>query len=506
MTPPFLEMRNISKYFSRVIANKNVNFSVEKGEVVALLGENGAGKSTLMKILYGLYQADEGEILMNNTVYRISSPREAMSLGISMIQQHFSLVSAHTVTENIILGGVKGIIDYAKHEAGINELARKYNFNINVKSKIRDLSVGEQQKVEILKALNLNTKLLIMDEPTAVLTPQETANLMQFVRDFAAQGNAVIFITHKLKEVMEVADRIVVMRGGVKCGDIAKAKTNEKELARMMIGREIKTEELNTGRSPPQDKEALRLENITVSGSNIPVLENINFSLNRGEVFGIAGVSGNGQQELCELVCGALKASAGKITLEGEDINSLSIKERIERGIGYVVSNRHREGLVMDMTIAENMILKKSSERQWRSKGLLSKKKIERYASDAIKDYRIKAPGPDTPAKELSGGNQQKVVIAREVDCGGKIIIFDQPTRGLDLGAIENVHSMILSQRQSGKGILLVSTELSEIFALSDRIAVIYKGRIQGIFHTNELTTEKTGLLMAGYAIDGAAE
>ena len=498
-------MKNITKCFSKVIANHNIDFSVEKGEVVALLGENGAGKSTLMKILYGLYQADEGQILMDGAVHHINSPKEAMSLGISMIQQHFSLVSAHTVVENIILGSIHGKINYDRHEREIKTLAEKYNFNINVKAKIRELSVGEQQKVEILKALCLNTRLLIMDEPTAVLTPQEIHNLMQFVREFAAQGNSVIFITHKLKEVMEVADRIVVMRNGGKYGDIKKSETDEKELARLMIGREIQLEDGGADRAPPRNEVALHLENITVSGSGMPLLENINFSINKGEVLGIAGVSGNGQYELCEVICGARSASAGKIFLEDEDISSLSIRGRIEKGIGYVVSDRHREGLVMDMTIAENMILKKSFDKQWQSKGFLNTKKLDRYASKAIEDYRIKAPGPDSPAKGLSGGNQQKVVIAREVDCGEKVIVFDQPTRGLDIGAIDNVHRMILSEREKGKGILLVSTELSEIFELSDRIAVIYKGKIGGIFRKNELTTEKTGLLMAGYAINEAA-
>ena len=498
-------MRNITKYFSRVIANKDVNFSVDKGEVVALLGENGAGKSTLMKILYGLYQADEGQILMDGVVQSINSPKEAMSLGISMIQQHFSLVAAHTVVENIILGNIRGKIDYGRHEKEIQALAEKYSFSVNVKAKIRELSVGEQQKVEILKALCLNTRLLIMDEPTAVLTPQEIGNLMQFVRNFAAQGNSVIFITHKLREVMEVADRIVVMRNGIKCGDIKRSGTDEKELTRMMIGRELQLDTGTQVRGSPRDEEMLRLENIALAGDGVPVLENINFAINKGEVLGIAGVSGNGQYELCEVICGALSASAGRILLEGRDISSLSIRDRIKKGIGYVVSDRYKEGLVMDMTIAENMILKKSFDKQWRSRGLLSRKIIDRYASKAIEDYRIKAPGPDSQAKGLSGGNQQKVVIAREVDCGGKIIVFDQPTRGLDIGAIENVHRMILTQREEGKGILLVSTELSEIFELSDRIAVIFKGRIGGIFRKEELTVERIGLLMAGYGINEVA-
>jgi simple sugar transport system ATP-binding protein len=504
MASPFFELKGITKYFSKVVANHDVNLSVEKGEVVALLGENGAGKSTLMKILYGLYRADEGQILVDGVVRRINSPKVAMSLGISMIQQHFSLVPAHTVIENIILGNVHGRVDYHKYKKEIDALAKNYHFDINVTARIRELSVGEQQKAEILKALYLKARLLIMDEPTAVLTPQETENLMRFVREFAAGGNAVIFITHKLKEVMDVADRIVVMRNGVKCGDIKKTETDEKQLARMMIGRDITPEDAGTVRSPPDPEEILTLEHITVKGGGVPLLDGIDFSIHRGEVLGIAGVSGNGQQELCETICGGLMPAEGKIMLAGDDITGLSIRDRIDRGIGYVVSNRHKEGLVMDMSIAENMMLKKSFSGQWCAKGFLNKKKIDACAQKAIADYRIKAGGADAPARGLSGGNQQKVVIAREVDCGEKVIVFDQPTRGLDLGAIDNVHKMILSQRESGKGILLVSTELTEIFALSDRIAVIYKGKIQGIYKNSELTTEKVGLLMAGYAANEA--
>jgi simple sugar transport system ATP-binding protein len=505
MNVPFFELKHITKYFSRVIANKDVDFSVDRGEVVALLGENGAGKSTLMKILYGLYRADEGQILMDGVLRKIFSPRDAMSLGISMIQQHFSLVPAHTVIENIILGSVHGKIDYRKQEAGIKALAEKYGFNINVRAKVRDLPVGDLQKVEILKALYLKTRLLIMDEPTAVLTPQETANLMIFVKEFVKEGNAVIFITHKLKEVMEVADRIVVMRNGKKCGDIKKSETDEQELSRLMIGKDLTPLDDGFTRRPPRKEEALVLENVRAGGGDVPLLDSVSFSVFEGEVFGIAGVSGNGQQELCEAVCGALAITGGSIRLMGQDITGLSIHDRIKRGIGYVVSNRHKEGMVLEMSVAENMILKKSFDKRWFKHGLFDRKQIENYALKAIEEYHIKAPGPEGLLKGLSGGNQQKLVLAREVDCGEKLIIFDQPTRGLDLGAIHNIHKIILAQREQGKSILLVSTELNEIFSLSDRIAVIYKGRIQGIFEKAELTPEKTGLLMAGYTMDRAA-
>jgi simple sugar transport system ATP-binding protein len=503
MGAPFFELRNITKYFSKVIANRNVDFSIERGEVVALLGENGAGKSTLMKILYGLYRADGGQILMDGAARRINSPKEAMALGISMIQQHFSLVPAHTVLENIILGTVRGIVDYRRHEKEIAALAGKYGFDIDVKAKVRDLSVGEQQKAEILKALYLNARLLIMDEPTAVLTPRETESLMRFVSGFAAEGNAAVFITHKLKEVMEVADRIVVMRDGQKRGDVKKSETDEKQLSRLMIGRDIVPAENGSSRRRQLARETLVLENVTAMRKGaVPILEGISFSVYEGEVFAVAGVSGNGQKELCEAVCGALTVSGGTIRLTGEDITSLSIHARIERGIGYVVSDRHKEGLVLEMTIAENMMLKKSFSRAWTKNGLLDRKKIQEYAERAIADYQIKAPGTDAAAKGLSGGNQQKVVLARETDAGEKLIIFDQPTRGLDLGAIDNVHKTILSQVERGKSVILVSTELSEIFSLADRIAVLYKGRIQGIYRKSELTAENIGLLMAGYAVE----
>ncbi|MDR0877461.1 MAG: ABC transporter ATP-binding protein [Treponema sp.] len=502
MASPFFELKNITKYFAKVIANKNVDFSIEKGEVVALLGENGAGKSTLMKILYGLYRADEGQILMDGNPQRINSPKEAMALGISMIQQHFSLVPAHTVIENIILGTVHGKINYPQYEKEIQTLSETYGFNIDVKAKVRDLSVGEQQKVEILKALYLKARLLIMDEPTAVLTPQETDTLMKFVKDFTAKGNSAVFITHKLKEVMEVADRIVVMRNGEKCGDLKKSETDEKKLSHLMIGRDLEGQGDSRGRRETGTEETLSVEHVTVAGEgNVNYLDDISFSIHKGEVFGIAGVSGNGQTELCEAICGAQALSGGSIRLKGEDISSLSIHERIDRGVGYVVSDRYKEGMVMEMTVAENMILKKSFGRQWKKNGLLNNKLIDEYAAKAIGNYQIKASGPDALARGLSGGNQQKVVLAREVDCGEQLIIFDQPTRGLDLGAIDNVHKTILAERENGKSVLLVSTELSEIFALSDRIGVIYKGKIQGIYNVKDLSTEKIGLLMAGYSV-----
>lgn len=501
MDTQFVELRNITKYFSKVVANKDVSFSIGKGEVLALLGENGAGKSTIMKILYGLYRADSGEIIMEGTERKINSPKDAMALGISMIQQHFSLVPAHTVTENIILGNAHGRIDWKTCEKEIGELAKLHGFEVDPAARIRDLSVGEQQKVEILKALYQKTRLLIMDEPTAVLTPQEAEVLMEFVRGFVKNGNSVIFITHKLKEVMEVADRIIVMRNGEVHGNLKRSETNEIELSRLMIGRDLEKTEVKENNSSPGSREVrLELKGISViEDGQVPRLKDISFTIHRGEVFGVAGVSGNGQQELCEVVCGALGPTAGQIVLDGEDITKLSIRERIDKGIGYVPSDRQKDGMVMNMSLAENMMLKTSYDKKWLKHGFIDKDKLDSYTMAAIKEYEIKAPGAEAAAKGLSGGNQQKVILAREVDNGSKLIIFDQPTRGLDLGAINHVHKTILGEREKGKSILLISTELSEIFALSDRIAVLYKGVLQGIFERSELTTEKIGLLMAGY-------
>lgn len=504
MNKPFFELNNITKYFSKVVANKNVSFAINKGEVLALLGENGAGKSTIMKILYGLYESDSGEILLEGVKQKIKSPKDAMSLGITMIQQHFSLVPAHTVTENIILGNVHGRIDLKSCENEIEKLAKTYGFEINPKALVKDLPVGLQQKVEILKALYLETKLLIMDEPTAVLTPQESENLMKFVKKFTANGNSVIFITHKLKEVMEVADRIVVMRSGEVHGDLKRVDTNEIELSRLMIGRDIKPPIRIEDESQVDCKDIrLEIDGISVvDNDKVTRLNDVSFNIRRGEILGIAGVSGNGQQDICEVIIGALSASSGRIFLDGEDISDSTIRERIENGIGYVPADRHKDGMVMDMTLSENMMLKESFGKKWLKRGFLDHNLLNKYSNSKIDEYEIKAPGSEAIAKGLSGGNQQKMIVAREVDNGSKLIVFNQPTRGLDLGAINHVHKTIFSERAKGKSILLISTELSEIFELSDRIAVIYKGMIQGIYACSELTTEKIGLLMVGYVVE----
>lgn len=507
MDKPVVELKHITKRFARVLANDDVSMTIHKGEVVALLGENGAGKSTIMKILYGLYHATSGEIYIDGKEHRISSPKEAMDLGISMIQQHFSLVAAHTVTENIILGNCKGNLDAKAKEKEIQELAKQYGFDVPAGEYIRNLSVGTQQKVEILKALYLNARILIMDEPTAVLTPQEIDTLMAFVKQYVAKGNSVVFITHKMKEVMQVSDTIVVMRGGKICGTVKREDTNEKELAHMMIGRDLDVLQTPGQEDLSHNKKRLVLENISIAPKNqAPLLENINFEIHEGEVLGVAGVSDNGQQELCELIYGARKATSGRILLDDKDITGTEVKDRIAMGIGYTASDRYRYAMVQDMSLAENMFLKSSYLKKWVKNGIVKWKAVQKYTRDQIKTYAVKAPDDSVPMGSLSGGNQQKVIVAREVDMGHKVIIFDQPTRGLDLGAINYVHKTILAEKEKGKSVLLVSTELSEIFALSDRIAVMYKGKIMGIYKNGELTTEKIGLLMAGYQPDKEGE
>lgn len=498
---PLIEISNINKFFAKVIANQDVSFKIHKGEVLCLLGENGAGKSTIMKVLYGLYKADGGSILVDGEEQEINSPKDAIALGIAMIQQHFSLVQAHTVTENIILGNVHGRFNIEKYNKIVAALSAKYGFEIEPTAMIKDLPVGLQQKVEILKALYQNTRLLIMDEPTAVLTPQESENLMQFVKQSTREGNTVVFITHKLREVMEVADHIVVMRNGKVVGDLRKDETNELELSRLMIGKEITNRTYTEDSSYLQQQVALELQNVSARDPKEKVyrIKNISFQVHKGEILGIAGVSGNGQNYLCDAISGYQKLDGGKILLNEMDITNKTVRERIKSGISYVPSDRQRFGLILSMKLEENMLLKSSFDDTWVKHGLIDYKRLSAYTNEKISNYEVKATGPDSLAGSLSGGNQQKVILAREVDIGNEVIIFDQPTRGLDLGAIDHIHRIILEQKKQGKAILLISTELSEIFGLSDRIAVMYKGEIVGIYQNHELNTEKIGLLMAGY-------
>ena len=497
MAIPVVEMRHVTKCFAKVIANKDVSLTVGEGEVLALLGENGAGKSTIMKILYGLYGLDEGEIFIRGQQVQIKNPADAMARGIAMIQQHFSLVPTHTAAENIILGSVHGYISLKDHNKKLEKIAKEYGFDVPMDRPVGELAVGQQQKVEILKALYINAGVLIMDEPTAVLTPQESEHLMQFIKDFTSKGSSVVFITHKMKEVMEVADRIVVMRNGVVVDEVRRADTNEQQLARLMIGQEIVP--------PARDQKdctgdpVLTLRDVSLQEKHAaPLLSGISFTIRQGEIFGIAGVSGNGQDDLCDVICGLKKPTAGQILLSGQDITGASIRRRNACGIGYVPVDRYRDGMVMDMTLSENILLKRCFDKGWFNHGFIRREKLDSYTNRLIENHRVKANDCHDTAGSLSGGNQQKAIIAREIDKDPKLLVAVQPTRGLDVGAIEYIHRQIVAERDKGTAVLLVSLELDEVMNLSDRILVMYEGEVVGEFDPKTTTVQELGLYMAG--------
>lgn len=499
MQSTLFELKNISKYFAKVVANKNVSIDIRRGEVIALLGENGAGKSTIMKILYGLYKLDEGMIFKDGKRISIDSPKTAMRLGISMIQQHFSLVGAHTVLENIILSKTKGIINYKKCKEELLALSKHYKMDVPLDEKCKDLDVGTRQKVEILKALYIKSDLLIMDEPTAVLTPQEADNLMLFVREYVKEGNSVVLITHKMKEVSSVADKIIVMRNGSISGELENKNIDEVEIARLMVGKDLDEIKNDINGSSSDKDVCLEFKNVTaLDKDKKTIINNISFKLHKGEILGVAGVSGNGTEELCELVSGLIFPNIGSIELNNEDISFKSIKERIRLGIGYVPVDRHKDAMISNMSISENILLKSLYKKEFIENGFIDRKKLNNLSKSLIKEFDVKTISESANIGSLSGGNQQKVILAREVYNSNGVLVLNQPTRGLDIGAINNIHSVIIQEKKKGTGVLLVSTELSEIFAICDRIAVIYKGEFMGIYNRAQLDREKIGLLMAG--------
>ena len=495
-----LEMRGITKRFPGVLANDHVDFDVHAGEVHALLGENGAGKSTLMKILYGLYQPDEGEILLNGKPVGISSPNDSINLGIGMIHQHFMLVQTLTVAENVALGlpSSRGALtDLDRVSKRIVELADIYGLKIDPSAFIWQLSVGQQQRVEIIKALYRGAALLILDEPTAVLTPQEVDELFIIMRQMVKDGHALIFISHKLHEVVEISNRVTVLRDGYKIGTRPTSETTKQDLANWMVGREV-------GFTPDHGKieigeVRLKLDQVACSSDRgTPGLRGVSLEVYSSEILGIAGVSGNGQRELAESITGVRKVTSGKVFLEGKEITNFAPGEITDRMLSYIPEERMRDGMINEFTIAENMILREHHKTPYSRYGFLNLRDISKHASNLIQQFHVKTPSQETHAKNLSGGNIQKVVLAREISRNPRAIIAAQPTRGLDIGATEYVREQLLAERRKGAAILLISEDLDEILALSDRIAVIYEGQIMDIIPRANATPEKLGLLMAG--------
>ena len=495
-----LEMRGITKRFPGVLASDHVDFDVKSGEVHALLGENGAGKSTLMKILYGLYHPDEGEILLNGKPVSISSPNDSINLGIGMIHQHFMLVQTLTVAENVALGlpSSRGALtDLDRVSKRIIELANIYGLKIDPSAYVWQLSVGQQQRVEIIKALYRGAALLILDEPTAVLTPQEVDELFVIMHQMVKDGHALIFISHKLHEVVEISNRVSVLRDGRKIGTRPTSETTKQDLANWMVGREV-------GFAPDRGnveiaEVRLQLDQVTCgSDRGTPGLRGVSLEVRSGEILGVAGVSGNGQRELADSVTGLRKVTGGKVFLEGKEITNLAPGDITDRMLSYIPEERMRDGMISDFTIAENMILREHHKMPYSRYGFLSLRDISKHAEDLIKQFHVKTPSQETHAKNLSGGNIQKVVLAREISRNPRAIIAAQPTRGLDIGATEYVREQLLVERRKGAAIMLISEDLDEILALSDRIAVIYEGQVMDIVPRADATPEKLGLLMAG--------
>ncbi|MBO9128885.1 ABC transporter ATP-binding protein [Bacillus sp. 165] len=495
-----IEMNNITKIFPGIVANDNITLQVKKGEIHALLGENGAGKSTLMNVLFGLYQPEQGEIKIKGKTVKITNPNIANDLGIGMVHQHFMLVHNFTVTENIILGSEPtkgGKVNIEDAAAEIKKLSEQYGLAVDPYAKIEDISVGMQQRVEILKTLYRGAEILIFDEPTAVLTPQEIQELIAIMKRLVKEGKSIVLITHKLKEIMEVCDRCTIIRKGKGIGTVEIEETNENQLAALMVGREVN---FKTHKSDAQPQHTvLQIENLLVHDSrNLPAVKGLDLTVRAGEVLGIAGVDGNGQSELIEAITGLRKVESGSITLNGKDIIGMRTRQITESGVGHIPEDRHKHGLVLDYSIGDNMVLQTYYQQPFSKAGILNFGEIYKKAKALIQEFDVRTPSEHTPARALSGGNQQKAIIAREVDRSPDLLIAAQPTRGLDVGAIEFIHSKLIEERDKGKAVLLISLELEEILNVSDRIAVIYEGEIVGIVNAKETNEQELGLLMAG--------
>ncbi|WP_069800118.1 ABC transporter ATP-binding protein [Tepidibacillus sp. HK-1] len=498
-------MKSITKIFGNFKANDDINLTVHKGEVHALLGENGAGKSTLMNILYGLYQPTSGEIYIKGKKIDITNPNVAIKHGIGMVHQHFMLVEPFTVAENIILGmeitKVLGKLDMQKAIQDVQYLSEKYGLHVDPNAKIEDITVGMQQRVEILKALYRGADILILDEPTAVLTPQEINELIQIIRNLTGEGKSVIIITHKLKEIKMAADYCTIIRRGKHIDTVDVSDTTEEELAAKMVGREVSFKVEKEEREP--GKPVFSIENIVVKDNRgINAVNGLSLEIYAGEILGIAGVDGNGQSELIEAITGLRKIESGRISINGKDITNRIPKEIIENKISTIPEDRQKRGLVLDFTVAENMILENYHKEPFAKKGILNHDKIKEFAKELIEKFDIRPTDENAKARSLSGGNQQKVIIAREVTNDPDLLIAAQPTRGLDVGAIEYVHKALVEQRDKNKAVLLVSLELDEVMNVSDRIAVIYEGKIVGIVDAKEADENTLGLMMAGGGVD----
>lgn len=495
-----IEMLNIRKEFPGIVANDNVTLQLKRGEIHALLGENGAGKSTLMNILFGLYQPERGEILVNGKSVKITSPNIANDLGIGMVHQHFMLVDKFTVTENIILGKEPkkfGIIEKRKAAEDVRKISEKYGLKVDPYAKIQDISVGMQQRVEILKILYRGANILIFDEPTAALTPQEIKELGQIMEVLRKEGKSIILITHKLKEIMEMCDRVTVIRKGKGIGTVNVAETNPDELAKLMVGRDV-IFTTKKGKANPLHN-VLEIENLVVKDvRGIQAVRGLNLTVRAGEIVGIAGIDGNGQTELIEAITGLSKAVEGKIKLNGKEIQNKKPRKITEAGIGHIPQDRHKHGLVLDFPIGENIVLQTYYQQPYSKRGILNDQAIYKHANKLIKEFDVRTASEYALARSLSGGNQQKAIIAREVDRNPDLLIAAQPTRGLDVGAIEFIHNRLIEQRDNGKAVLLISFELDEILDVSDRIAVIYEGEIVAIVDPKSTNDQELGLLMAG--------
>ncbi len=496
-----LELRGITKRFGTLVANDSINLVVEPGQIHALLGENGAGKSTLMNVLYGLYKADAGEVLLDGAKQSFNGPGDAMAAGIGMVHQHFMLIPVFTVAENVALGheptGILGSLDLEAARKRVVEISEKFGFNVDPDALVEDLPVGIQQRVEIIKALSRDARVLVLDEPTAVLTPQETDELMVIMKQLAKSGTSIVFITHKLREVKEVADIITVIRLGKVVGD-AKPDASTSELASMMVGREV---ELTVDKKAMSAGDAvLKVENISVLDDRFQrAVDGISFEVRAGEILAFAGVQGNGQTELAEALMGlrSTLSGFGKITLKGQDVTAASVRKRLDSGIAYIPEDRKTDGLVSEFSIAENLMINASYKSRFTAGPNINFSSRREIANQLVKEFDVRTPSADTPAGKLSGGNQQKVVVARELSRNVDLLIASQPTRGVDVGSIEFIHERIVAERDAGKAVILISTELDEVLSLADRIAVMYRGKIVGIVDPST-SREQLGKMMAG--------